>query len=213
MDPRSPANRGWDPHPHPRRNRGWGWGWGSGVPCPGSECCASAGQYDYSAESRWRADCSGGWVRGVPGNLKRCPAVRVAESVEMQRFGRRRSIGRGEGASKPEKHVHSGPVKPEGPGDAKRAGKLGDRPFHLERVGPPAQPTLAAATAHAHAHAHVLAASRRRGALSRGPDSSLRYHPRSSATDTSVHTSIRRLWPSAIFLRICAGTAPACAVA
>jgi hypothetical protein len=59
----------------------------------------------------------------------------------MQRFGRHRSIGRGEGASKPEKHVHSGPVKPEGPGDAKRAGKLGDRPFHLERVGPPAQPT------------------------------------------------------------------------
>jgi hypothetical protein len=34
VDPRSPANRGWDPHPHPRRNRGWGWGWGSGVPCP-----------------------------------------------------------------------------------------------------------------------------------------------------------------------------------
>ena len=35
VDPRSPANRGWDPHPHPRRNRGWGWGWGSGVLCPG----------------------------------------------------------------------------------------------------------------------------------------------------------------------------------
>jgi hypothetical protein len=34
MIPRSPANRGWDPHPHPRTNRGWGWGWGSGVPCP-----------------------------------------------------------------------------------------------------------------------------------------------------------------------------------
>jgi hypothetical protein len=37
MDPRSPANRGWDPHPHPRTNRGWGRGWGSGVPCPGRE--------------------------------------------------------------------------------------------------------------------------------------------------------------------------------
>jgi hypothetical protein len=37
VDPRSPANRGWDPHPRSPANRGWGWGWGSGVPCPGPE--------------------------------------------------------------------------------------------------------------------------------------------------------------------------------
>jgi hypothetical protein len=35
VDPRSPANRGWDPHPRSPENRGWGRGWGSGVPCPG----------------------------------------------------------------------------------------------------------------------------------------------------------------------------------
>jgi hypothetical protein len=40
MIPRSPANRGWDPHPHPRTNRGWGWGWGSGVPRPGVSAMA-----------------------------------------------------------------------------------------------------------------------------------------------------------------------------
>ncbi len=34
VDPRSPANRGWDPHPRSPANRGRGWGWGSGVPCP-----------------------------------------------------------------------------------------------------------------------------------------------------------------------------------
>ena len=34
VDPRSPANRGWDPHPRSPANRGWGRGWGSGVPCP-----------------------------------------------------------------------------------------------------------------------------------------------------------------------------------
>jgi hypothetical protein len=35
LDPRSPANRGWNGSTPPSpANRGWGRGWGSGVPCP-----------------------------------------------------------------------------------------------------------------------------------------------------------------------------------
>jgi hypothetical protein len=72
MDPRSPANRGWDPHPHPRTNRGWGWGWGSGVPCPGSAAVAALPVPSESGPraarprcpAAARAQCDWAWARG-----------------------------------------------------------------------------------------------------------------------------------------------------